>query len=201
MMNRIEIPKERQAEIRDAWGDLLSSYKWDCFATLTFKYSRRDVFQVVKAARIWLMRWNQQQAEERGLVDIRRHPIKDHYGRDRGCRTSRRGPWWRKWKSGVAKPTYVIGVEKFHESDDLHMHMLIEYSGYLGDLNRRKGWEMWFKEMKCGMARIEPPKSQDDVCRYVSKYVIKDDDIFLSDNFDTPYSCTTPILQHHARLA
>ena len=194
-MQHIEIPKERQAEIREAWGELLSNYSWDCFATLTFRHSRRNANEVVKAARIWLMRWNEQQAEDRGLVLVRRHPIKDCYGREHGVRISRSGPWWRKWRSGAAKPTYVIGVEKFHQSDDLHTHMIIKHSDYLADLERRKGWEMWFKEMKCGMARIEPPKSQDDVCRYVSKYVIKDDDIFLSDNFDTPFSCTAPLLQ------
>lgn len=195
-MNYIDLPADRQSEIRKAWGELLSEYEWDVFATLTFKHARRDMFQVAKAARIWLKKWCRAEAEIQELVSVRKVAEVDHQRGGKMHRVKCFGPWWRKWKQGIAKPVYVMGIEKFHGSDDLHLHMIIRFSDYLRDMYRKRGWKIWYSEMKCGMARIEPPKDQADVRHYVSKYVIKDGEVFMSENFDTRYSCTTPLLQN-----
>ena len=35
--------------LRAAWVSLLARERWDCFATLTFNRSRRDMFEIVNA--------------------------------------------------------------------------------------------------------------------------------------------------------
>lgn len=177
----------RDSTLREAWTDLLGRYSWDCFATLTFKRRRSDAFAVVDAVRAWLYRWNEVEAMTRGLVRLSDRVVTDGYGREVGRRTKRSGPWPRKWKDGTAKPVVVVGVEP-HKSGRLHAHAIIRHSSYLPDLKRTDGWWLWKgprpRCLDCGRASIEPPTSQGDVRGYVSKYVTKGGELFLSESFD-----------------
>lgn len=173
--------------LREAWGRLLSRYRWDCFATLTFKHPRRDPFEIVNAFDIWLMKWCQLEASVRGEVTITTHTPTDAYGRKMPPKVRRRGPWWNRWRKGKGKPVYVLGIEN-HQSGNLHLHAVIKF-GNGWDMQRKAGWRIWADEdyepgMKLGFARIEPPQSQDDVAGYCSKYVTKGGELVLSKTFN-----------------
>lgn len=161
--------------IRDGWVELLAREQWDCFATLTFNKPWRNENHAAGAFRAWLFQWCEQQAVERGLCKL----LPLCKGRPR-----RSGWWWNQWRKGSARPVYVVGVEP-HQSGNLHLHAVIRHSLSLPDLNRREGWKLW---KNChGICRIEPPRSNDDVSSYLSKYVVKDGDLFISESFQ---SCT-----------
>ena len=73
--------------------------------------------------------------------------------------------------------------QEFHKFGRIHFHALFAAPGVdLNTLTRRMDWvDWWWKEF--GIARIEPPQSQHDVSRYVSKYVTKDGEVDFSPNF------------------
>jgi hypothetical protein len=77
---------------------------------------------------------------------------------------------------------WAVG-EELHKDGRIHLHSVI--SAPTGDLYRltsfRKWHELWRREF--GFNRLEAPRSQADVCGYVSKYVAKDGNVTLSPNF------------------
>lgn len=186
--------------LREAWSLLLARYRWDCFATLTFNRPRRDPYEVVNAFDIWLGKWHEQEAEQRGLHQVKRIARQDAYGRDLHPRIKRRGSWWNRWRRGQGRPVYVLGIEP-HESGLLHLHAVIRFQT-TWEMIRTNGWRLWSDMehqlgMKMGWSRIEPPKSQGDVASYCSKYVTKGGELILSRSFNarsvqTPFSSNAP---------
>ena len=161
--------------LRDAWAELLSRYPWDAFATLTFKNPRRDPFEVAKLFDIWLFRWSCTDAVERGELDMTVTEKLDAYGRVIGQKVKRVGKFWADWSRGRRRPVYALGIET-HKTGTLHCHAVLRFPGW--EANRHTGWSTWFNPKPVGYdlgrARIEPPKDQDDVRAYCSKYVIKE---------------------------
>jgi hypothetical protein len=90
------------------------------------------------------------------------------------------GPRWAKKEHGGV--VWARGQE-FHKSGRIHFHAVLSAPG--ADLNllaRRLDWmDFWYAHF--GIARIESPSSQNDVCGYVSKYVCKGGELEFSRNF------------------
>lgn len=155
---------ERLDAPRRAWADLLMRQPWHWFATLTFK--------------------PQHEGRGGGI-----HPEKGEKAFRLLASSINRdiyGPRWHKRKladnqlhGGVV---WAVGQE-FHKSGRIHYHALLACQERdLSDVARRLSWMDWWFE-RFGIARIEPPKAQEDVAGYVSKYVVKDGEISLSPNF------------------
>lgn len=165
---------------------LLVRYPWDCFATLTFNRPRRDPFEVLNAYRIWVQKWHELEAVERGALQVTYTPRADAYGRELPARVKRKGSWWNGWKKGRGRPVWVVGVEP-HESGLLHLHACIHFRTPWV-MQRRNGWRVWSDAdypggMNMGWSRLEAPTSLGDVAGYVSKYVTKGGEIVLSPSF------------------
>ncbi len=182
------IVKLGTSEIREGWANFLSRYDWDAFATLTYSGSVWSDEKVVKNFRAWLFEWQLRTAVERGLATIDHRTRWDAYGRAVGMYRKVRGLWFNGYRKQRGHPVYVLGIEP-HKNGSLHAHAIIKWSDALPDLSRKLGHEIWFGSradgnFNFGMARIEPPRGQDDVALYVSKYISKGGELFLSPNFD-----------------
>lgn len=161
-------------EVQRAWAELVSRYPWHWFTTLTY---RRDVGvgpeSCLRNFRGWIYGCLLDEARRVGLADPG----------EEGERA--RGTWPNAYraKQRWARPVWVIGVEP-HADGVSHIHGVLRLPAALANARRGRGgaWEAWWK---ChGMARIEPPRSQRHVARYVSKYVVKGGEIVLSETFD-----------------
>lgn len=90
------------------------------------------------------------------------------------------GPRWAKKPHGGI--IWARGQE-YHKSGRIHHHAV--FAGPTFDLNseiRRLTWmDWWYRHF--GIARLERPRSQNDVSGYVSKYVTKGGEVDLSANF------------------
>jgi len=80
------------------------------------------------------------------------------------------GPRWAKKGRGIS---WARGLEK-QRRGAVHFHALL--SG-VGQLRRLTYMDIW--DRIAGFARIERPRSQEFVMRYISKYVVKGGDIDL----------------------
>lgn len=160
------MPWEKRKEILDGWVELLTRYRWDVFATLTWR-NPTSAEVIIKNLKWWLWNWQLETAIKRGLAWL-----------DDECKA--RGPWANAYRRGRRRPVWVIGIEP-HKSGRLHAHAMIQWDDGLNDLNRQHGWRIWHSAY--GRARIEPPRSQEDVAEYCSKYVVKDGDVTLSPSF------------------
>ena len=175
--------------VREGWSEFLCRYQWHAFATLTYSVSVWAHEKAVRDCRRWLFAWQVAEAKERGLCTSEVKPRLDGYGRQVGEHERLHGRWWTQYREGRARPVWVVGVER-HESGSLHFHALLRWSDKLPDLNRSRGWSLWTLPVSRGglcfgrFARIEPPRGQDDVTSYVSKYVVKGGEIVLSPSFD-----------------
>lgn len=149
---------------RQAWADLVQRQTWHWFCTLTFRPQFEGARGGVhpekgnKAFRLLLSTINRElygtRWYKRRLADGRMHD----------------GLVW------------ALGTE-LHKSGRIHFHALLACQERdLNELARRLTWMDWWHE-HFGIARIEPPRSQDDICGYVSKYVAKDGEVDLSANF------------------
>lgn len=90
------------------------------------------------------------------------------------------GPRWAKKPHGGL--VWARGQE-FHKDGRIHFHALVAAStDDLNRLARRLTWlDNWYEQF--GFARIERPRSDRQVCSYVSKYVVKDGEVDFSKNF------------------
>ncbi len=197
-----------QKELLESWCDFLTAaYDWQVFGTHTFKHSRRDCFEAVNAFKIWLFKCCGEMAVELGearAIDRPRTAIDRATGQPHELlRRAYQGRWYRLWRnySALVHPVSVVGVEK----DDLgfvHLHSLLHFPPYYGEVSRRRLWEMWFKTVNGGMgagrARFEPPRDGEKVASYVSKYVLKEGEIVLSDSFGTEPSVLLPSAENIA---
>lgn len=157
-----ELYGTRDTRERDAYADLLAREPWHWFTTLTF---RRD--------------------HERNSGGI--HPEKA----DKAFRFFIRnlnehlyGKYWMRSARAEGGVVWARGQE-FHKDGKVHFHAVLAAPDR--DLDKccsRYYWhEWWYREF--GRNQIEPPRSQDDVVGYVSKYVTKDGEVDFSRNFGT----------------
>jgi hypothetical protein len=141
-----------------AYAEVLGRQSWHWFVTLTFRpkhESRSGGMHPEKADKAF-----------RVLVSkVNRHIY--------GTRWYKRDETQLVWARG----------QEFHKSGRIHFHaVMADPRNDLNTLTRRMDWvDWWWKEF--GIARIERPQSQDDICRYVSKYVVKDGEVDFSPNF------------------
>jgi len=153
---RGNIDRRDEPELLRAWMQFLSRWKWDWFATLTFRFDddsspsyRTKVRHPLlhperadKVSRVWVSKIN------RALF----------------------GPRWARHGDGV----WWIRAEELQRRGVLHYHSLL---GGVSELKRLTWMDEWDK--LAGYARIEPPKNSRAVRSYCAKYVLKDGDIQL----------------------
>jgi len=169
------IPLSVNEEVRQGWAELLSRVAWDWFATLTWRRGVGVGFEsCLRNFRGWLYGCLQDEALRVGLAE-----------RSEDGRGGVRGAWPNAYRARKrwALPVWVIGLEP-HGDGVLHLHGLVRLPAKLQRASRRHAWSSWFE--RHGINRIEPPKSPADVAGYVSKYVVKDGEIVLSESFDAP---------------
>lgn len=150
------VQRREQPPLLHAWTQFLSQWKWDWFATLTFRFddtSARSIKTKVrhplihperanKVFRLWVSKMN------RSLY----------------------GPRWAKYCAGA----WWVRAEEFQRRGMLHYHALL---GGVSDLRRLTWMDEW--EKLAGYARIEPPKDARAVRSYCAKYVLKGGEIEL----------------------
>lgn len=146
---------------RRAWADLLMRQPWHWFCTLTFKPKhdgRGGGIHPEKARKAFAL----------FLSTLNRELY---------------GPrWYKPGNKARGGLVWANGTE-FHKDGRVHFHALVACAQVdLNELARRLDWMDWWFE-KFGIARIEPPDTQEDVCGYISKYVVKGGEVELSDNF------------------
>jgi len=174
-MNLSVIPTRVNDEVRAGWAELLCRQPWDWFATLTY---RRDVGVGIESAvrnfKGWLHGCLQAEAVRVGLAEQRED-----------ARGGVGGAWPNAYRARKrwALPTWVIGVEH-HRDGVIHMHGLVRLPAKLAAASRRGAHQRWLD--RHGFNRVEPPRSRQDVAEYVSKYVVKDGEVMLSESFDAP---------------
>ncbi len=158
-------------EVRMAWGELLSRYRWTWFTTLTYRRDRGvGLESAMRNFKGWLHGCLQGEAVRCGLAAC------DESGRIHGA-------WANAWRAGKrwARPVWVAGLEP-HQDGVIHMHAVVRLPPKLANASRREAWRRWFD--RYGINRIEPPKSPEDVARYVVKYVTKGGELVMSESFD-----------------
>lgn len=73
--------------------------------------------------------------------------------------------------------------QEFHKDGRLHFHAVISAPrNDLWNITRISKWHSWWLK-EFGLNRLERPKSQQDIARYVSKYVTKGGEIDFSKNY------------------
>lgn len=167
------IPITVNHEVRMAWGELLSRYAWTWFATLTYRRDRGvGPESAVRNFKGWLHGCLQGEAVHQGLA------VSAQDGQVSG-------PFANAWRAGKrwSRPVWVLGLEP-HQDGTTHMHAVIRLPAKLAGASRRQAWRAWFD--RYGLNRIEPPRSPEDVARYVAKYVTKGGEVVLSETFDAP---------------
>lgn len=138
-----------QARIREAWVGFLSAWRWDWFCSLT----SRDAIhaeQLDKRFRYWIYEANCE------LYPHRVHKRIAH-GLERRDLRLKRG-------EGI----YWCRAAEYQKRGVLHYHVLV---GGVGRLRRLSYMDLWNK--LCGFAKVEVPRSDDLVARYVAKYCMK----------------------------
>ena len=96
---------------------------------------------------------------------------------------------WRKKDSEAMSA--VIGMER-HKSGNPHSHILLRFPGgfpagrWLEFRNLFSGWDPKVGKKGThvdGFCRLEAPDDQDHVVSYTTKYVCKEGDVILTENF------------------
>lgn len=149
-------PAERAA-IVEGWREMLCRWEWDWFATLTFR--PRYAKAVGSHARL-------------------PHPeMQDKLFRVWVSKLNRAlfGPRWHKKGLGVR----WVRAREHHKAGGTHYHALMACQG-LRDVRRLDWMDVW--EQLAGYARIEEPKTQEDVSGYVAKYMAKEGELDFSPN-------------------
>ena len=163
-----DISEKTRVAVLEGYAELLSRYPWDVFCHLSWrKESAPEV--MVRNFKRWLYLWQLYTAVSRKRATI------DENGRAHGS-------WINSYRKQRQSPVWVFGIERGERGGRLHAHAIIKWSEKLPNLRRTKGHAMWFEAY--GMNKLEPPKSQEDVGKYVSKYVAKDGEVYFSSSFD-----------------
>lgn len=99
---------------------------------------------------------------------------------------------------------YVNGIER-HKSGWPHSHALLRFPGVDLDDRAQLSLADWQKRITDtgGFAWLSRPRAQADVVSYVTKYVVKDGDLLLSENLqpDVDRSPPLPLAQRPAGCA
>ena len=148
--------------VPDAFAEMLSRRPWHWFVTLTFRVDHERAsggMHPEKADKAFRVLFSKINRECYGVR------------------------WFKRPDGGIQ---WARGQE-FHKSGRIHFHALAAApTADLSSLTRRMRWvDWWWREY--GIARIEPPDSQESVNRYVSKYVTKEGkggEVDFSPNFD-----------------
>lgn len=92
---------------------------------------------------------------------------------------------WKRRSEGVK---WILGIER-HKSFNPHCHGLIFAGGFDLTDKAQFSYAEWkqFADNTGGFTWLEPVRASIDVITYVTKYVLKDGDIFLSDGFTDPF--------------
>ena len=87
--------------------------------------------------------------------------------------------WGKRWHRGLQ---WARGQE-FHKDGRLHFHAVIAApQNDLWHITRISRWHAWWLREN-GFNRLERPRSQADIARYVSKYVTKGGEVDFSRNY------------------
>ena len=105
---------------------------------------------------------------------------------------------WRYFENNVNRTLYgnhfkrrgqgietVVGLER-QARGSVHAHGLIRLPDHDAKDPTQFSWKHWqkFASDLGGWARLDIPRSNEDVVDYVTKYVVKDGDLILGDNFN-----------------
>ena len=209
MIRTIQSTSDNINPLREAWvEDLLYRYSWHEFATCTFRYPQYDDSRALRMFIHWLngryfshaIKVGDAQLHRKQKLDKSGDPVFDlerRFDAELDCEVDVRVPRILESYSGSFRnrwrrhpeihPVWVLGIEQ-HRNGGNHMHALIHHRWYADELRRDEGWQTWFNAY--GRMRLEPPKSDEDVRGYLSKYVCKGGSIELSPSFTAP-SLTT----------
>ena len=103
----------------------------------------------------------------------------------------------RRWYKHVPRGVYWVAAIEYQKRGVIHLHLLING---VGDTHRKtwmKNWELMGN--KNGFPRILPVITNKAVSRYLSKYVTKDGEIFLSNNLPDVTSGLASLWQDPAK--
>lgn len=204
IMQTVQNTSSNANSLREAWvDDLMYRYEWHEFATCTFKHQQHDETRALGMFVHWLNGRYFDHAVKAGEAQLHQKPKLDKWDRpvvdlvrkfipDERCvmpvrvprvLTSYSGPFKNRWRRhpGI-HPVWVVGIEQ-HRDGGNHIHALIHHRVYQDEIRRDAGWRSWHDELAYGRMRLEPPKSDKDVRRYLSKYVCKAGSIELSPSF------------------
>lgn len=158
--------------LRDSWADWLSHEPWDAFLTITHDANgtldRGKARLLTPESRLWKppRRAHPEQVLKR--FNLMRNTFnKARYGRH-----------WRKHDDDAMSA--VVGLER-HASHSAHAHALLRIPGGI-TLEDCRVWQERFTDTG-GFCKLELPRDQDDVTRYVTKYVVKHGGLELTPNF------------------
>ena len=165
----------RELAVREGWHNLLSRVTWSYFITLTYdpsRFPRSGEESWLSSWRWFLFAWLSSCAEANGQA------WRDSEGRWHGS-------WANAWRHGRGRPIWALALEP-HRDDRLHAHVLLRLTRDLPWLDYKSGQSLWWKNR--GLCKFERPRSQEHVCSYVSKYILKrgSDAVTLSENFEAP---------------
>lgn len=186
------------AKSADAFGTYLAAaYPWEFFCTFTIKGKARwiksaedIIHQVHQTFRDWFMLT----AERTGGAKRIEVPAKewttggrtgkllsdgDLKFRSRGGYRQWEGPLVNAYKSGRGHWIYAGGVEP-HADGALHAHAVLRVPRYFDWIYYGDGYKAW----RWGGTSFSRPECQEDVTRYITRYVAKDGDMFISDSFE-----------------
>ena len=111
---------------------------------------------------------------------------------------------WRYFENSVNRTLYgnnfkrrnqgietVVGLER-QSRGSVHAHGLIRLPDHSATDPLQFSWRYWqkFASDLGGWARLDIPRNSNDVVNYVTKYVVKDGDLVIGDNYtpDNPRS-------------
>lgn len=170
------------------WRSLLCRESWDYLCTLTYRLPVLAPEKVERDIRAWVHAWALSEAVERGLVNVRHLELRDGYGRKLGDRRRVDGPGRRALSD--RPPVWVAGIEP-HRSGSLHAHVMLRAPAWCQPYHVRLGGPAWWQDDAIdrgrrnsrGWARLERPRSAEDVAGYVAKYLIKGGEVVIAEGF------------------
>jgi len=164
---------KRGQELSDSWSGFLSeSYSWDYMCTMTLDGAHSLVGERIFQGHChrFFYRWFMLSAVRAGGA-VQPDPERWIF----------RGPMVNAYYKHRGKFVYVVGME-LQKRGVLHAHALLFIPRYFDHrLDYGDGIQAW----DWGICRFEPPRSQGDVSGYVSKYIRKEGDVFLSSSFES----------------
>ena len=103
-----------------------------------------------------------------------------------------------RWYKRVPYGVYWVVAIEYQKRGVIHLHLLING---VGDTRRLTWMDNWLDMgNKNGWARIEAVETNKAVSRYLSKYVTKDGEIFLSNNLPDVTSGLASLWQDPAKI-